>query len=384
MSALTRSDLRATVARYSARRPHLARHPGIMIALRDRIRRDPDTVVIRSAIDALARIAMASAGIRETIRERLEGGAGRDDAPTVRKLMEADEKIGYGDAGILAPTFLLTPPPRFSIIPAGKKIRLVAFGDYGTAHLSDPRYKTHQAALAKVLQSFHRKHKLDFGLTTGDNFYPTSFASPDDSAWQISWARLYDKLEIPFYISLGNHDWGEPAGPLSQHIYSRTSKSWRFPSYYYTYTAGPVQFFALNTNELSARQLKWLEDELASSSAKWKIVYGHFPAYEQTDYSVTNPQRLLVPLFKKYGVDMYLCGHHHTMQHWTIDGIDYVVTGAGGAATYSLGDTTKAKPGRKFMISAPGFSVFDATESEIVLRFVNGEGKVIYEYKRTK
>jgi hypothetical protein len=110
---------------------------------------------------------------------------------------------------------------------------------------------------------------------------------------------------------------------------------------YYTYTAGPTQFFAIN-------------------------------------------------ILKEYNVDMYLAGHHHTVQHWQLDGIDYVVTRAGGAANYSLGDTTQANPARKFVASRPAFAELEVTEGAITVRFVGiapnqpGEPVVLYEYARRR
>ena len=37
-------------------------------------------------------------------------------------------------------------------------------------------------------------------------------------------------------------------------------------------------------------------------------MYGHFPVYEQTDYTVDRQQQLLLPILKQYKVDMYLAG----------------------------------------------------------------------------
>jgi hypothetical protein len=220
------------------------------------------------------------------------------------------------------------------------------------------------------MRAYHASTPFAFGITTGDNFYPTSFPSPTDASWKTSWEDQYAGLGIPFYISLGNHDWAEPAGPMAEYIYGLTSKSWRLPAFYYTYTAGPAQFFAINTNALTERQLTWLRAALARSTAKWKIVYGHFPVYEQTDYTVERQRQLLLPILKQYGVDMYLAGHHHSIQHWQMDGIDYVVTGAGGASMYSLGDTTRANPARRFVASRPGFADVEVADDSLTVRFV--------------
>ena len=54
-----------------------------------------------------------------------------------------------------------------------------------------------------------------------------------------------------------------------------------------TFSAGPAQFFALDTNEVSEAQLMWLDAELKKSSAKWKLVYGHHPIYSDEAYAKT-------------------------------------------------------------------------------------------------
>jgi Calcineurin-like phosphoesterase len=151
-----------------------------------------------------------------------------------------------------------------------------------------------------------------------------------------------------------------------------------------TFTAGPAQFFAINTNELTERQLSWLRDALAASTAKWKFVYGHFPVYEQTDYTVEPQQEKLLPILKEFHVDAYFAGHHHSMHHWFIDNTDYIVAGAAGAPNYSLEDTTATAPGRMFALSAPGFAVAEVQDSVFRLRFIGGSGRVLYEYERRK
>jgi hypothetical protein len=93
-------------------------------------------------------------------------------------------------------------------------------------------------------------------------------------------------MGIPFFATLGNHDYD--GNPQAEIEYSSTSTTWRMPFTYYTFTAGPIQFFALDTDEGTAGRLvfrkawtdtqaKWLADELEKSKATWKIVYGHHP-----------------------------------------------------------------------------------------------------------
>jgi hypothetical protein len=337
--------------------------------LQEAVRTDPDSFVVKGAIDALRTIALRQTQLSTILSDRITRARAQHDTALVPTLLEADESFAHMARPIHAPAFVRTPPPPFAVEGRVRTpLRFIAFGDYGTAHLAGAT--SHQAALATVMRAYHAKRPFTFGITTGDNFYPTSFPSPTDASWKTSWADLYNPMGIPFYISLGNHDWGEPGGPVGEYVYAMSSKSWRLPAFYYTYTVGPAQFFAINTNALTERQLTWLRTELARSTAKWKIVYGHFPVYEQTDYTVAPQQRLVLPILKQYGVDMYLAGHHHTMQHWQVDGIDYVVTGAGGAQNYDLGDTTKANPARKFVASRPGFADVEVTERSLTVRFV--------------
>jgi hypothetical protein len=343
------------------------------LTLQNVVRTEPDSFVLKSAIDALRVMALRQTQLPSLFAARIAAARAAGDTALVPLLLEADESFVHAARPIHAPAFVRTPPPPFAVeVPVRTPYRVLAFGDYGTAHLTGVR--SHQAALAATMRVHHQTRPFAFGLTTGDNFYPTSFPSPTDPGWKVSWDDQYGALGIPFYISLGNHDWGEPAGPMGEYARSLTSKSWRLPAFYYTYTAGPAQFFALNTNALTDRQLTWLRAELARSTAKWKIVYGHFPVYEQTDYTVERQRQLLLPLLKQYKVDLYLAGHHHSVQHWQMDGIDYVVTGAGGASMYSLGDTTKADPARKFVAARPAFAELEVSDAALTVRLIGIDG----------
>ena len=391
LTMLTRepaSDLRRSLIAIVQTSPNAARLD-VRTPLQTVVRMERDTTVLKSAIEALRVLALRDTQLPSLLAERIASARAAKDTALVTMLLEADESFVHMQRPIYAPAFVRTPPAAFPVeasLPT--PFRVLAFGDYGTAHLAGPG--SHQAALASVMRARHTTAPFSFGLTTGDNFYPTSFPSPTDPGWKTTWDNQYASLGIPFYISLGNHDWAEPAGPMGEYIYALASKTWRLPALYYTYTAGPAQFFAINTNALTERQLAWLRRELARSTAKWKIVYGHFPVYEETDYTVEPQRRLLLPILRQYNVDMYLAGHHHTVQHWQMDGIDYVVTGAGGASNYSLGDTTRANPARKFVASRPAFAELEVSEGAITVRFVgiapnqSSPPVVLYEYARRR
>ena len=105
------------------------------------------------------------------------------------------------------------------------------------------------------------------------------------------------------------------------------------PADRYTFVAGPVQFFAIDTNLVTRAQLDWLDRELGRSTARWKIVYGHHPIYS---YGAARRRRracatTLLPVLRGRA-NVYLCGHDHDLQHIAPeDGVHFVVAGGGGA-----------------------------------------------------
>jgi hypothetical protein len=89
----------------------------------------------------------------------------------------------------------------------------------------------------------------------------------------------------------------------------------------------------------AARQYAWLEHELSTSNADWKVVVGHYPVWSVAEHGPI-PQMVneLKPLMEKYGVSMYFNGHDHNAQHIN-DGsdVEYFVVGAGSPVNPSQG-----------------------------------------------
>ena len=90
-----------------------------------------------------------------------------------------------------------------------------------------------------------------------------------------------------------------------------------------------------------------------SRTPTWKVVAGHHPIYVGS-IRYTDNERLverLVPLFERYGVQMYLAGHDHNLQHHRPPGsaVDYFVSGAG-----SLTREVIETPNTLFALRTPG------------------------------
>jgi hypothetical protein len=341
---------------------------------------DADAGVAVRALERLRGLQMRELG--RLLAQRLEMAAKAGDEVALRTLAQEHERWVSLVRGTNLPAFMRVPAPFFSLKPEDQPLRILAFGDYG---LGAPENRMiagePQKQVAAAMLDTHRRSPFDFGLTLGDNFYPVGMESPDDPRWQTLWNRLYDPLGLKFYVTMGNHDWGHIDSPAAEILYTQKSASWRLPSPYYTFTAGPVQFFALDTNEVSEAQLMWLKNELSKSRARWKVAFGHHPIFSAGQHG-DSPALIakLLPVLKDR-VDVFLAGHDHDLQHLKPEGgVHFFVSGGGGAGI------RKIEPGPRslFALSAYGFLMVEADAKKIDLKFIGTDRKLLYQYTINK
>lgn len=133
----------------------------------------------------------------------------------------------------------------------------------------------------------------------------------------------------------------------------------------------------------STKQLRWLEEELAKSTEKFKIVIGHHPIYVSEKKRVDEKSLVdkLDPLLRKYNVDIYVAGHSHTFQHLTKPGtkVNYVVNASG-----SLGREPIKGPDTRFCASDEGFSVISVDKNALKMTFINYLGNPIHQFEVKK
>jgi len=273
------------------------------------------------------------------------------------------------------------------------RISVVVLGDFGYPGAGENTCSGHldQRRVADAMYKYHTERtRFNLGLTVGDNFYPKGVKDTKDPHWKCSWEDFYARFEIPFYATLGNHDY--MGNPEAQIEYSKASKTFRMPARYYTFAAGPVRFFALDTDEgtlgfwnkkpWSDSQRNWLVEQLKKyQDAKWKIVYGHHPIYSYGHHG--DGKRLiqkLLPELKKYGVDVYLSGHEHDIQHLQRDGIHFFISGGGGK---DLRETKKG-PQSLFADSKHSFLVLSGDDRSLRVTFIGTGPEQLHEQVLTK
>ena len=329
---------------------------------------DPDVSVSLVALERLR--VQRTEEMRQLLWKRMDLARTSGTGSIPGQLAREDQRWTSLVRGTTLPSFMQVPPPLFSLKPLDQPIRVLAFGDFGNGSIE-------QKEVASAMQRFHQTQPFDFAITLGDNFYSVGMESPTDPRWKTWWNELYDPLGIKFYVSLGNHDWGSADSPAAEVLYTHSSPSWRLPATYYTFTAGAVQFFALDTNEIPEAQLAWLKQELAKSRAVWKLVYGHHPIYSAGVHE-DSPRlvKQLLPVLKDRA-DIFLAGHDHDLQHLKPEGgLHFFVSGGAGAGI------RQPHPGPRslFAKGVHGFSVLEADAKELKVRFFDRELSLLYEY----
>ena len=94
-----------------------------------------------------------------------------------------------------------------------------------------------------------------------------------------------------------------------------------------------------------AAQLSWIEADLSSTHQPWKIAVFHRSPYSSgTEHgSDLTVRAAFGPLFERYGVQLVLSGHEHDYQRSTpINGVTYIISGAGGRTRGTGEDTFTA------------------------------------------
>jgi predicted MPP superfamily phosphohydrolase len=195
-------------------------------------------------------------------------------------------------------------------------VRFAVIGDTGSG-------SRQQRELGDTMAQYRAAFPFEFVLMMGDNLYggeaPKDFAAKFEEPYK---ALLAGKVK--FYASLGNHDL-----PL-QTNYTNFNMDGKE---YYRFKKGNVAFYALNSNYMDKKQVKWLEDELSKDTSEWKVCFFHHPPYSSAKKHGSDSQlrEVVEPIFLKYGVNVVLTGHDHVYERIKPQkGIYYFVSGAGG------------------------------------------------------
>jgi predicted phosphodiesterase len=241
-------------------------------------------------------------------------------------------------------------------------VKFAVIGDTGTGD-------KHQLAVAKQLTATRAKFPFEFVIMVGDNLYGGNSAKDYDKKFAIPYKPLLDG-GVKFYAALGNHD--DP----SERFYKPFNMNG--DRYYSFKPADGVRFFALDSTYVDDKQLKWVDDQLATSGSDWKIAFFHHPPYSsgETHGSDETLRTQLEPIFVKRGVNVVLTGHEHFYERIKPQkGIAYFITGS--SAKLREGNITQTQLTAKGFDSAYTFMIVEIVGDDMYYQTMTDTGKTV-------
>lgn len=169
--------------------------------------------------------------------------------------------------------------------------------------------------------------KPEFILNSGD-LVPTGYAQQ----WKEYWVPTMLKSKVPMLVAIGNHDDEEGMAEAYQFLFGEYSLN-----YYFDYGKDRYIFFDNVTDVQDNHEiLKWLDEVLTETPPGYrKYVLAHKPPKNimkwahhawSMEYST-----IWTDMMTKYQVDHVYLGHIHAYSTTTFGGVDYTVSGGGGA-----------------------------------------------------
>jgi hypothetical protein len=285
-----------------------------------------------------------------------------------------------------------TPP--LSTRDSTRDISIISLGDWGSASLGGYHLRNAENT-ARAMTTYVSDYNPKLVLNTGDNFYYCGIQNISDPQVSEDYVNMFGNISLPWYNTLGNHDYG--FNPAAQLELNKTIPQWIMDDRYYhrrvvlsntdsstdssidskTDTSIPLNIIVLDTNpcvndyrgedrakwdpcgtqyptcspiteecmfheNIIARdcktQLDWFNLTLSNIPPnEWVFVLGHHKADEidtEDFQSILNSSR----------VHLYLNGHNHNLEHYSIDGESkYITTGAAGMVIIGNNGKTNVK-----------------------------------------
>jgi hypothetical protein len=254
-------------------------------------------------------------------------------------------------------------------VTATGSIQFLSVGDWGSASLGGYHLRNAKGTAAAMKEYISNDApSVEFVLNTGDNFYYCGIQNTSDPQISEDYTGLFGGMGVPWYHSLGNHDYG--FSPEAQLLLNETIPEWIMDDRYYhrriilptgiianiivldtnpcvkdyrgtdrrkwdpcgtqypdcSPIAEPCRFHENIISQDCDVQLSWAKGVFANiPDGEWVFVIGHHKAEEinVADFQTT--------IFDNPRVHLYLNGHNHNLEHYSVNGqAKYMTTGAGG------------------------------------------------------
>ncbi len=236
------------------------------------------------------------------------------------------------------------PPAPGPVAVNPDSFRFAVFGDPQIQH-------DYQTSLGRFKQEVTDRD-IDFFCVLGD-------LTQDATADEVDSVKLQlDRVGIPYYATIGNHDLYQADG------WERFKEKYG-PSCFSVVIADRLKLVFLDTADgtLGPTQFDWFESELADS-AYIKIVCTHFPVYDGEKPIMwrlaSDAERAKVQsLLEKYGAHYWCAGHIHGLRDMQVGSVHHLTCGAMAPGVLDYGN--------------PGYLLFTSAHDSLSYEFVSLE-----------
>jgi predicted phosphodiesterase len=215
-------------------------------------------------------------------------------------------------------------------------------------------------------------------------------------AWRSMdrWLKRLGDARINLYPIFGNHDYFMCSSTAKENFFHRFP--YTYPSWYCIRQDG-LAVVMLNSNfkkltdEERNTQLEWYSpilDELEKAAdIRVVIVASHHPPY--TNSTVHGPSETVlekfVPPFRAHGkCRLFLSGHSHAFEHFTVEGRHFMVIGGGGGLLHPLLSGDEQRIENRFLGEKMGFFHYLRCELHgevLVITVIRQDGEEAYRVR---
>lgn len=215
--------------------------------------------------------------------------------------------------------------------PKFKPITFVHMSDTQIGFIDNSEGYVHSDSLLRAAVDYVNALKPEFVAVTGD-----LVDDVDDSLQNALFESGMSRLEVPYYLVPGNHDYRKQWTKEIRDEYVALRGYERF-----SFKKNGCAFIGMDSNcikedapEAEAEQLEWLKSELKKAGrCKYKFIFVHCPVFKKDIAEVDDYENFpkekrqgYVNLFKDAGVNAVLTGHTHKDYDTEYEGIRFIAT----------------------------------------------------------
>jgi len=191
------------------------------------------------------------------------------------------------------------------------------FAVIGDLHYSIQESVTSEYIIPAFSDELHKLKTLpEFIIQTGD-FIHGGRGKDIESEAAFAFSNFSEIINIPFYLSRGNHDRHPAFKEHALKLFS-TQSGKSITRLYYSFNKANCHFIFLDCEEEDlTEQMIWLEEDLKKATSDPDIDHifaaGHYPLWIVARAGFTRPDYAenVASLLARYKTDAYFCGHTH-------------------------------------------------------------------------